>query len=212
MSNFLPRLLRQRGGNTAAEFALVLPLLLLLLFGIIEAGRLMWYWNRAEKATQMAVRYATVTKPIASGMVGYSFVGVDGLTQGDIIPRTAYGTMTCTVASGGSSPTCSCDDNCPWGTAADSTAFSDLLAYVQNYMPELSAQNIVVEYSPSGLGYAGNPGADGMDISPMVTIGLQNVPYQPMLLRMFGVQSFNLPGDLFRASMTMEDGSGKVSN
>ena len=212
MSGLLSRLKRQCRGSTAAEFALVLPLLLMFLFGIIEAGRLMWYWNRADKATQMAVRYAAVTKPIAAGMAGYSFVGVNGLTQGDIIPRTDYGTMTCEVASGGTSPTCGCSGSCPWGTSVDGTAFNDLVAYVQNYMPELTAQNIVVEYSPSGLGYAGNPAPNGMDISPMVTIGLQDVPYDPMLLRLFGVQAFNLPGDLFRASMTMEDGSGKVSN
>ena len=47
-------------GASAAEFSLVLPLLILLLFGIIDAGRLLWEVNRAEKATQMGARYAIV--------------------------------------------------------------------------------------------------------------------------------------------------------
>ena len=40
---------------------MVLPLLLLFIFGIIDVGRLMWTWNRAEKATQMGARFAVVT-------------------------------------------------------------------------------------------------------------------------------------------------------
>ena len=54
-------LLRDRSAASAAEFALVLPLLLLFLFGIIDAGRFMWEYNRAEKATQVGARVAVVT-------------------------------------------------------------------------------------------------------------------------------------------------------
>ena len=57
-------LIRDERGASAAEFALVLPLLLLLLFGIIDAGRLAWEFNRAEKATQVGARVAVVTDPI----------------------------------------------------------------------------------------------------------------------------------------------------
>ena len=56
--------LRNRRGAVGAEFALVVPLAALVLSGIIDAGRLMWTWNRAEKATQMGVRYAVTTDMI----------------------------------------------------------------------------------------------------------------------------------------------------
>ena len=57
----LGKLCRDRSGAGAAEFALVLPLFLMFLLGIIDAGRYMWEHNRAEKATQMGTRYAVVT-------------------------------------------------------------------------------------------------------------------------------------------------------
>src|SRR6476659_6342328 len=53
MTQLLRRLARCTSAASAAEMALVMPLLLLLLFGIIDAGRLMWEFNEAEKATQV---------------------------------------------------------------------------------------------------------------------------------------------------------------
>ena len=40
------------------EFALVLPILLLLIFGIIEYGRLFYAWIIIENAARSGVRYA----------------------------------------------------------------------------------------------------------------------------------------------------------
>ena len=71
-------LIRDRRGASAAEFALVLPLLILLLFGIIDAGRFMWEINRAEKATQVGARMAVVTDPVSRGLVNHSYVGQCG--------------------------------------------------------------------------------------------------------------------------------------
>jgi Flp pilus assembly protein TadG len=41
------RLMKHPGGASAAEFALGLPLLVLLLFGIIDVGRWIWAYNQA---------------------------------------------------------------------------------------------------------------------------------------------------------------------
>ena len=46
-------------GQTLAEFALTLPILLLLLFGIIEFGRLFQSWVTLQNAARTAVRYAS---------------------------------------------------------------------------------------------------------------------------------------------------------
>ena len=68
MSGKLEAVIRCEKAASAAEFALVLPLLLILLFGTIDAGRFLWAMNRAEKATQMGARYAIVTDPVSTGL------------------------------------------------------------------------------------------------------------------------------------------------
>lgn len=53
-----PRPRRSRRGQTIAEFALTLPLLLLLMFGIIEFGRIFQSWVTIQNAARQAARYA----------------------------------------------------------------------------------------------------------------------------------------------------------
>src|SRR3982750_3940122 len=50
---------RRRTGQTLAEFAITLPILLLLLFGIIEFGRIFQAWVTLQNAARAAARYAT---------------------------------------------------------------------------------------------------------------------------------------------------------
>jgi len=53
------------------EFALVLPLLLLLLFGLVDFGRALAFWNNQTHLANEAARYAVVnacpTNPCAGG-------------------------------------------------------------------------------------------------------------------------------------------------
>jgi Flp pilus assembly protein TadG len=46
------------GGATAVEFALLLPLLTILLFGFIEVGRLLWDYHIVSASVRDAARYA----------------------------------------------------------------------------------------------------------------------------------------------------------
>lgn len=50
------------------EFALILPLLLLVLYGIIEVGRLMVVYSSVETASREAARYASASGDAASGV------------------------------------------------------------------------------------------------------------------------------------------------
>ena len=50
---------RQRGA-LVVEFALVLVILLLLVFGLIELGRVMFKWNSAVEATRIGARTAAI--------------------------------------------------------------------------------------------------------------------------------------------------------
>ncbi|MBZ0276491.1 MAG: pilus assembly protein, partial [Anaerolineae bacterium] len=51
---------RRRKGQTLAEFALTLPILLILMFGIIEFARIFQAWVTLQNAARAAARYASV--------------------------------------------------------------------------------------------------------------------------------------------------------
>jgi len=61
-------LARRENGAAMVEFALVLPLLVLFIFGIVEFGRAFNYWLDANHLANVAARWAAVdTNPGADG-------------------------------------------------------------------------------------------------------------------------------------------------
>lgn len=58
------RFIRDRGGATAVEMAVILPLLLLLMFGVIEFGRLLWTQVTLDYAAESAARCHAINKTI----------------------------------------------------------------------------------------------------------------------------------------------------
>jgi Flp pilus assembly protein TadG len=178
----------------------VLPLLLLLLFGIIDGGRWMWTYNRAEKATQMGARFAIVADPVSSS-IDNSYIGScsPALTQGDLIPADCFSRITCT------------DSGCGSDTGTfDQAAFRRIVDRMKLFLPNLAYSNVSLEYSSSGLGYAGNP--NGPDMSPLVTvkIGLPATPLQFTPITTLMLATMTMPS--FTTSLTAEDLSGSQSN
>jgi Flp pilus assembly protein TadG len=205
----LRRLLRSEQAASAAEFALVLPLLLLLLFAIIDAGRFMWEFNEAEKATQAGVRYAVVTDPVlggtssSTGLYNYSFSLSGGITQGTAVPTTSFDTATCTSGA------CTCLPGGGFcsGTAYNATAFTNLVTRMSKMYPQIKASNVQIQYKNVGLGFAGDP--DGPDVSPLVTVSLTGLQFHPLTCLVFAC-SITMPD--FRAGLTLEDATGTESN
>jgi len=197
------RLLRSERAASAAEFALVLPLLLLLLFGIVDSGRFMWEYNQAEKATQMGVRYAVVTDPVLNGLYTYSFSISGGIPQGTAVPTTSFDTATCTNGA------CTCLPGGGFcnGTAYDATAFTNLVTRMSYMYPQIAASNVQIQYKNVGLGFAGDP--DGPDVSPLVTVSLTGLQFHPITCLVFAC-SISMPD--FRAGLTLEDATGTESN
>ena len=195
MTGAFSSLLRDRRASSAAEFALVLPLLIIFFFGIIDVGRLMFTWNRAEKATQMGVRHAVVTDMVPATLASQNFALTNGIPGGDPVPTSAFSDTTCD------------DTNCTNGWGYDAAAFTAIVNRMRRGMPEITADKVEVRYENVGLGYAGDP--NGPDVAPLVTVRLKDMYFSPTLFWVFG---FTLELPDFRAALTSEDGEGDVSN
>ena len=198
------RLLLDRTAASAAEFALVLPLLLILLLGMVDTGRWLWTYNQGEKGVQLGARFAVVTNPLTSGL-NSSYLGVGGLTQGDAIPASAFGKVTCTGGGTVAAPTVSCSCTtapCPALGTADNTTFGALFTRLHSFLPGIVPTNVQVIYSSSGLGYAGNPNEP--DLSPLVTVEVSGLPFT--LISGFLFVSTSMP--TFSTSLTAEDEIG----
>ena len=217
--------LRDRRGGSAAEFALILPLFLLFLLGIMDAGRYAWEYNQAEKATQIGARWAVATDMIPGALKAYSYAVSCSVPQGTPVGATKFEGTTCT--GDGTTATCTpfsqtCSPAAP-ATGGDATAFGALASRMEDIYPAIQPQNIVVEYANSGLGFSGDP--NGPDVAPLVTVSLRCAPgpadsgctgdplpgmrFQPMTLMLFN-GSLRLPSASY--SLTMEDGQGSESN
>ena len=199
------RILCDPCGSSSAEFALVLPILILFLLGTIDIGRYMWSINKLEKATQAGARMAVVTSLVPAGL-GQDYSATLG--QGSPIP---FGEAKCNKPAG--SVSCSCVTSpCPTLTPVDNTAtgpFNKIVGRMNLIAPMINTNgsNVTINYKNSGLGYAGDP--SGPDLAPIVTVSVAGVPFTPLIFQFFGAQT-TLPK--VSASLTLEDGQGNSSN
>lgn len=198
----LGRLIRDKGAASAAEFALVLPLLIVFLFGIFDAGRFLWEYNEAEKATQMGARFAVVADPAASGLSTYSFSISGGIAQGTAVPTSSFDYAVCNDTSCGT-----CAGSFCGNIGYSNPAFRNIVDRMKLMYPPIGYSNVQVEYRNVGLGFAGNP--DGPDVSALVTVSLTGLTFHPITCLVFAC-TINMPD--FHAGLTMEDATGSVSN
>jgi TadE-like protein len=199
----LRSLWRDPGGAVAVEFGLVGSLFILLLFGILEFGAAFWQWNQATKAVQLGVRLAAVSNPVSSDLK--TMTGVSGtVEEGDPMP---YFQRVCS----GASRTCS-------GGTYDETAMKTLVygrgnttcpATRQRYpamcqiFPRIRPENVIVEYTQTGLGFAGRPGGP----LPSITVRVTGLDFNFIVLNsMLGLPTISMSG--LAATATAEDLSG----
>ncbi|GFM29437.1 TadE/TadG family type IV pilus assembly protein [Novosphingobium sp. PY1] len=200
-------LIRNEDGASAAEFALVLPILLIALIGTIDVGLYAWNINQAEKATQTGARWAVATDMVASGLKTYSFAVSGGVPQGTVVDQTAFPGVTCQSNGTTASCTCASGGTCSFPLTADNAAFTRLVTRMAQIDGDITASNVVVTYAWSGLGFSGDP--NGPDVAPLTTVSLRNMTYTPLTTLLFQV---SVPLPSFAYALTMEDGSGTVSN
>ncbi|MEZ5687559.1 MAG: pilus assembly protein [Caenibius sp.] len=196
-------------GATGAEFAMVLPLALIFLLGIIDAGRYLYTINQGQKAVQVGARYAAVTDIMPASLINYSFVVSGGITQGDKVTTADFTAYECTGSGSAVACTCETGGTCNFSMttdATDNTNFNAMFDRMQLMMPSLTEDEVRVRYENSLLGYAGDP--NGPDIAPFITVSVENATFTPISLVLFGV---SVPLPMLSHTLTMEDGRGTNS-
>lgn len=81
---------RDPSGSVAVEFALLLPVYIAFMFGIIEYGRMIWIRNSMEFATEQAARYGAITSGATTATIityaGTQLIGIDSSTVTFTVP------------------------------------------------------------------------------------------------------------------------------
>jgi hypothetical protein len=165
----LARRLQKRGrdesGSVMVEFALVLPLFLLLLFGLIDFGRLGYEYVMAAKATDLATRTAVARPPACPGVPE---ANARGSVTGLVVPPR-FGTACGSGANVCAAPvTVTCT-----GTSTNATA-SEIWARVDGLMPSnATVANLRFSYAyDPNLGFLGGP------YVPVVTVEITELEFQ----------------------------------
>jgi Flp pilus assembly pilin Flp len=154
-------------GTTLVEFAMCIGLFLLILFAVLDFGRLGYNWVMTEKAMQRAVRIAAVRPPVCANVPFYhrrSATDTSTLEPGD----------RCSASAG------LCEDvvrQCRLsqalaGTLAEGTA-NEIWQNIQVLLPNgATRENILIEYvQDDNLGFLGGPFTPNVNVE---LVGVNN--------------------------------------
>ena len=123
MSSFAARLARDEDGGPLVEVAILLPILILFLFGGVDFMNAMYQWNAAAKAVEIGARIAAVSDPIASGLASIADNALSsGVASGSPMPEF-------TIACDGGASACSCTSGACDGMGAYSADAMGFLVY-----------------------------------------------------------------------------------
>lgn len=174
---------RDEAGAVFAEFAILLPIIVLVLCGSIDFLYAFYQWNAAAKAVEVGARIAAVSDPVALGLNQFSNQAVlSGATPGTIMP-----TFTVTCRKGN----CTCVGACAGlvensfnERAMDRIVFGRQKAecgrpkpYIGgmcDVLPTITPENVVIVYKQTGLGYSGRPGGP----IPTIQVSLEDMQFR----------------------------------
>lgn len=148
-------------GSSLSEFALILPVLLVLVFGVLEIGFLAWQFQQGSIASKRAVRIAATRALIVPGSIA---------DCGPSQPETSVAGTQCSVIADYSVwAVCNGDGT---GDAACGPDVPRIAAEVAGFYPAVDPANIRIEISGAGLGFVGM----GRPV-PLITVRFVNVQY-----------------------------------
>jgi Flp pilus assembly pilin Flp len=189
-------ILKDNEGATMVEFTIVMMVLFLLTLGMVDVGNMFFQWNSAEKATQVGVRSAVISDPVAPELATFD-CGTSSISLGTPCRDASAGTFG-TVVCNGQSASCSCP-GIQGGCTFSTTALNLILTPMQKMYPRLQAQNVIVEYVDVHLGFAGR-----QHPVPEIRVRLTGLTFDYVFLGgLLGFSSITMPD--FRASLVGED-------
>lgn len=202
MRSFVHAFSRDRSGAALVEFALVATMMLSASLGAVEFSYLFYQWNSASKAVQLGARLAAVSDPVSSDLK--NLTGLEGgILPGDPMPyyeRVCDGqTQSCT--NGGTYDS-QAMNTLVYGRGGTSCGDSqpDPFPGMCDILPQIGAENVIVKYVHTGLGFAGRPGGP----VPTIVVELQGLTFEFVMVdKLFGFTAIELPP--FRTTITGED-------
>jgi len=203
---------RDETGAVLVEISILLPVVITILCGSIDFLYAFYQWNAAAKAVQVGARIAAVSDPVAAGLNDLTNLVV---LSGSVAPRRPMPGFTFTCD--GRVEACTCSGNCP-GISANpynatamnrlifgrgSSSCTDATTYYATGMcdilPSITAANVRIVYTQTGLGYAGRPGGP----VPTITVSLQDLQFQFFFLSY--LLGRNIPIPAMATTITAED-------
>ena len=186
----LARFRKNTSGATLVEYTLVFVILMVLSFGLIEFGIVLHQYNAAETATAVGARFVATRGPV-----------VTGISDCGVPTNQPAGTMCRNVAGASSWGPIVCNAAAPSGSC-QGAVLNELVARMQQFAPQIEAQNVQVELRGAGLGFVGR----GSPV-PMVTVRLTGMTYDFIALDdLLGFGTLAMPG--FDATLVGEDLNG----
>lgn len=182
----LARFRRNRSGAVLIEHTLVFMLLMILTFGLIEFGVVLYQYNAAETATSAGARFIATRGPVIAGLsdCGVATNASAGTRCADVSGATGW-TRTCNAAS----PASGCQV----------AVLNQLVVEMRRYYPNIQAQNVQVVLTGAGLGFVGR----GSPV-PLVTVRLTGMTYEFVAIdSLLGFGDLSMPG--FDATLVGED-------
>jgi hypothetical protein len=151
----LRRVIGDRLGTVAVEFAFVGPILFVLTLGIVELGMILLEYHRMGEATRRGAREAVIGTPIAI---------LTGLTSASIECQGPIGSVSCPTGS---------------VSSAAESSFTSIFTPMQDILPGLTDSEVFVTYSDSTIT---DPTATPGLITPTVTVEIRNHSYTYLIL------------------------------
>ncbi|MDX2274117.1 MAG: TadE/TadG family type IV pilus assembly protein [Hyphomonadaceae bacterium] len=185
------RFLRDQSGATLVEYTLVFTLMMVLTFGLIEFGLAFYQYNAAEKATAIGARFLATRGPVVTGL-------------GDCAPANTNASSAgtyCSTIGGSTGAITTCSASAPSG-GCQAAVLNALVARMQQFAPNIEAQNVQVQLRGAGLGFVGR----GSPV-PLITVRLTGMTYDFVALDdLLGFSPITMPA--FDATIVGEDLNG----
>ena len=185
---------RDTTGVVVFQYAVVLPIFLLVTMGTVDIAYMLFEWDLANKATYVGARTAAVSNPVAQHItdntsLNYTQVQIDHINQACFNFSTGAPTDWGCPSTG--LVTCTSSACTPNTYGFDSSAFTNvngtgIFDRMKAVFPRLQVENVTVTYQTNGSGFVGRPGGLPMNITVSITGMTHEFFFVPSLVGVFG--------------------------